>query len=229
VSAIWVSYAASAQISLVAGAGVHSELSGETADQLSVALAASCHISVAASTPDQTSGVPSSTSHFSTARAANAEAIAIEETPPSVDPATAATFDVAEICGAIVTLNTADEELTELAETIAEVLRSLKMPRETLAEQVEPKLARATLKPEADMLSAELVAADTSTTVTAAEDAEVDDEATAPTSRVLTASTAALDANAMAESATRTLTAAETVADTVITALATGVLKPPKP
>ena len=80
-SAMSFSYAASAQVSALAEAALHSVDVGEDAIQSSVALVASCHISLAGSTGVHVSGVPASGSHFSIALAANAEEAATLPAP----------------------------------------------------------------------------------------------------------------------------------------------------
>jgi hypothetical protein len=59
-----ISYAASAQVSLEADAGVQSVDVGETAAQLSGVLPASCHVLLFSATGVHVSGVSGSGSHF---------------------------------------------------------------------------------------------------------------------------------------------------------------------
>jgi len=204
------SYAASAHVSPVAGAGVHSELSGETADQLSVALDAPCHISDAGSTSVHTSAVPGKGSHFSIALQVVLIAALIAE-PLDCTRLAVTTFVVtADIIGEMLTTVTAFALADALDATAALCSRTLSQAAVLLAAMLDAALCSRTRSTDA----APAALADTSEALSrtrwAAEVLLADTEADALTSRTLVASDVLLELDAMIdpESLTRTLAAA---------------------
>jgi hypothetical protein len=205
-----LAYAASAHVSPVAGAGVHSELSGETADQLSVALDAPCHISDAGSTSVHTSAVPGKGSHFSIALQAIL-LTALIKAPLNCTRLTVTTFVVtADIIGEMLTTVTAFALTDALDAAAALCSRTLSQAAVLLAAMLDAALCSRTRSTDAEPVALADTSEALSRTRWAAEVLLADTEADALTSRTLVASDVLLELDAMIdpESLTRTFAAA---------------------
>jgi len=205
-----LSYAASAHVSPVAGAGVHSELSGETADQLSVALDAPCHISDAGSTSVHTSAVPGKGSHFSIALQVALIAALIAELL-NWTRLTVITFVVtADIIGAMLTTLAAFALTDALDADAALCSRTLSQAAVLLAAMLDAALCSRTRSTDVEPVALADTSEALSRTRWAAEVLLADTEADALTSRTLVASDVLLELDAMIdpESLTRTFAAA---------------------
>jgi len=205
-----LAYAASAHVSPVAGAGVHSELSGETADQLSVALDAPCHISDAGSTSVHTSAVPGKGSHFSIALQVIL-LTALIKAPLNCTRLTVATFVVtADIIEAALTIVIAFA-LADALDTVAALCsRTLSQAAVLLAAMLDAALCSRTRSTVVEPVALADTSDALSRTRWAAEVLLADTEADALTSRTLVASDVLLELDAMIdpESLTRTFAAA---------------------
>ena len=203
-------YAALAHVSPVAGAGVHSELSGETADQLSVALDAPCHISDAGSTSVHTSAVLGKGSHFSIALQVIL-LTALIKAPLSCTRLTVTTFvATADIVEAALTIVTAFALTDALGAAAALCSRTLSQAVVLLAAMLDAALCSRTRSTDAVLVALADTSEAPSRTRWAAEVLLADTEADALTSRTLVASDVLLELDAIIdpESLTRTLAAA---------------------
>ena len=108
-----ISYAALAQVSLVADAVVHSFDVGGVADQSSAALDTSCHVSGVFSSGVHVSGVFCSTSHFSIARHVVDNAVAIADAENCTLLTVAVVLSAVLICDALLNITTAFDVVLE--------------------------------------------------------------------------------------------------------------------
>mgnify|MGYP003639989740 FL=1 len=224
-----ISYAALAQVSLVADAVVHSFDVGGVADQSSAALDTSCHVSGVFSRGVHISGVFCSTSHFSIARHVVDNAVAIDDAENCTLLTVAVVLSAVLICDALLNTTTAFDDVLEDG-----VIFDIACLTRTISELVVDVVVIALLElrvltPTADVDALADIADATSRTRWAEPDVVDDVVLLADASRTLCACVAVVDTVIMSDALNLTRTEADAVDATVIIVPAPSVTKPSSP